>query len=250
MINYVKSEHYRLLRKKGLYFTSLACFLLIAAAAFLLYYFGETEPNFPYSTSKFFYSNVISGGAFIIIVGFIFNFALTGKDMSLIKQSVSFGISRNVIFWSKLILTFSYFLLTCVVGIVFMIVLGENLLNSDHQSVSNYLIACANMAPLVLSGFFLTHTLKMMKVGDVYVIILLLFIYGFSSNLLRLLFRPFTGLSELYKYAPSTMLNDNLMNFIENDIVQFDYKFLVAGIVISLLALLLGANRFSNQNID
>ncbi|WP_243290954.1 ABC transporter permease [Bacillus sp. FJAT-47783] len=185
----------------------------------------------------------------IIIVGFIFNLALTGKDMSIIKQAVSFGISRNVIFWSKLILTLSYFLLICVVGVILMILLGENLLNSDHQSVSNYLVACVNMAPLVLSGFFLTHTLKMLKVGDVYIIIVLLFIYGLSSNLLRILFRPFTGLNELYKYMPSTMLSDNLMNFVD-DVVQFDYKFWVVGIVISLIALLIGARKFSNQNID
>ncbi len=249
MINYMKSEFYRLLRKKGLYFTSLVCFLLIAAAAFALYYFEQNDPNFPYSTSKFFYSNVISSGLLIIIVGFIFNLALTGKDMSIIKQAVSFGISRNVIFWSKLILTLSYFLLICVVGVILMILLGENLLNSDHQSVSNYLVACVNMAPLVLSGFFLTHTLKMLKVGDVYIIIVLLFIYGLSSNLLRILFRPFTGLNELYKYMPSTMLSDNLMNFVD-DVVQFDYKFWVVGIVISLIALLIGARKFSNQNID
>ncbi|MFJ8066706.1 ABC transporter permease [Psychrobacillus sp. NPDC096426] len=249
MINYMKSEYYRLLRKKGLHFTSLICFLLIAAAAAVLYYFEQHDPNFPYGTSKFFYSNVISGGLLIIIVGVLFNSALTGKDMSLIKQSISFGISRNIIFWSKLILTLSYFLLICVVGILLMIALGENLLNSDNQAVRNFLIASVNMAPLVLSGFFLTHILKMLKVGEVYIIIVLIFIFGLSSNLLRILFRQVTGLNELYKYVPNTLLNDNLMSFMDGT-VQFGYQYWAVGIVISLIALLIGAKRFANQNID
>ncbi len=48
MINYMKSEYYRLFRLKGLYITSVICFLLIAAAAAVLYYFGQSDPNFPY----------------------------------------------------------------------------------------------------------------------------------------------------------------------------------------------------------
>lgn len=249
MINYMKSECYRLLRKKGLYLTSLICYLLIIAAAAMLYYFDQYDPTFPYGTTKFFYSNVISAGLIIIIIGVLFNLALTGKDMSLIKQSISFGISRSIIFWSKLFLTLSYFLFICVVGILLMIVLGENLLISDNQSIRNFLIASANMAPLVLSGFFLTHTLKMLKVGEVYIVIVLIFIFGLSSNLIKLLFRSFTGLNEIYKYVPSTLLNDNLMSFVDGA-VKFGFQYWVIGILISLFALLIGANRFAKQNID
>lgn len=249
MINYMKSEYYRLFRLKGLYITSVICFLLIAAAAAVLYYFGQSDPNFPYNTGEFFYSNVIGSGLLIVLVGIIFNSTLTGKDMSLIKQSVSFGISRKIIFWSKLIITLSCFLAVCAVGILFMIVLGENMFPSDQQSVRHFLIASVNMAPLILSGFFLTHALKMMKVGDIYIIFVLLFIYGFSSNLLRNLFRPVTGLNEIYKYTPNTLLNDNLMHFMDGT-VQFEYLYWIIGIVISVIAILIGAKRFKNQSID
>lgn len=249
MINYMKSECYRLTRKRGIHFTSLICFLLITAAAAVLYYYEHHELTFPYGTSKFFYSNVISGGLLIIIIGVLFNSALTGKDVSLIKQSISFGISRNVIFWSKLILTLGYFLLICIVGLLLMIALGENLLQTDNQSVSNFLIASLNMVPLVLSAFFLTHTLKMLKVGEVYIIIVLIFIFGISGNLIRILFRSFTGLNELYKYVPNTLFNDNLMSYLDGT-VQFGYRYWIIGIVISLIALLIGAKRFANQNID
>ncbi|WP_059173951.1 ABC transporter permease [Bacillus sp. FJAT-27445] len=248
MINYMKSESYRLLRKKGPYLTSVICLFLIVAAATVLYFFGQSDPKFPYATSEFFYSNVISGGLMIIIVGLIYNLSLTGKDLTLMKQSISFGVSRNSIFWSKLILTLSYFLLICVVGIILMIALGENLFTGENPSARNFLLACVNMAPMVLSGFFLTHTLKMLRVGEVYIFIVLLFIFGLSGNLLRV-FRPISGLNELYKYAPNTLLNDNLMSFLD-DAVQFDYRYWVVGIVISVISLLIGAKKFANKNID
>src|SRR5690625_6942969 len=63
-----------------------------------------------------------------------------------------------------------------------MIGLGENLFNSEEQLVSNFLIASFNMLPIVLSGFVMIHALKMMKAGEVYIVIMLLFIYMFSRS--------------------------------------------------------------------
>lgn len=244
----MKSEIYRLLRKKGPYITSLVCLFLIIAAATVLYFFGQSDQNFPYGTSKFFYSNAVAAGLMIIIVGLVYNSSLTGRDLTLLKQSISFGISRNTIFWSKLFLTLSYFLLICVIGIILMIALGENLFIDENQSIRNFLIACFNMAPIVLSGFFLTHTLKMLRVGEAYIIIVLIFIFGLSGNLLRV-FHSISGLKELHKYAPNTLLNDNLTSFL-HDTPQIDYQYWVVGIVISVISLLIGAKRFANKNID
>ena len=249
MLNYLKSEKYRLLNKKSLYITTVICLLLIAAAAIVLYYMDQYDSTFPYGTSKFFYSNAISSGAMIIIVGLIYNLALTGKDTSIIKQSVSFGISRNVIFWSKLILTLSYFFIICIFAIILMIALGENLLSSNSGSVRNFLIASVNMVPVVLSGFFLIHTMKMLKVGDVYIFITLLFIFAFSGNLLRILFQSFKGLNEVYKYSPNTLLNENLTKYL-NDAAQLGYEYWVIGIAISSIALFIGVKRFVKQDID
>ncbi|MGM8365650.1 ABC transporter permease [Virgibacillus sp. W0181] len=249
MINYMKSENYRLLRKKGLYMTSAIGLLLITAAALVLHLFGEYEQNFPYATSAFFYANVIGSNILILLIAFLFNLALTGKDISLIKQSISFGISRSTIFWSKLILTLSYFLFICCIGLFLMIALGENLLASEEKSISNFLIASFNMLPIVLSGFFMIHMLKMIKVGDVYVVVILFFFYIFSGDLLRVLLRGIPGIDEVFKYAPSTQLDENLMNFMDMA-AGFDYRYWVTGIVISVLSLLIGARKFAKQNID
>ncbi|MBP2243055.1 ABC-2 type transport system permease protein [Cytobacillus eiseniae] len=249
MINYMKSEYYRLLRKKGLHLTGIICFLLIASAAGVLYFTAQSDPNFRYGTSTFFYSNVIASGLLIIIIGLLYNIALTGKDRYLIKQAISFGISRRIIFWSKLILTLSYFLFICIVGICLMILLGDNLLTHEHHAIRHFLMASVNMIPIVLSGFFLVHTLKMLKVGEIFIIIIVSIIFGFLGDLLHLLLRPFTALDELYKYAPDTMLNDNLMSFV-NDTPELGFQYWIVGLVISGVSLLIGAKLFAKQNID
>lgn len=249
MINYLKSENYRLLRKKSLYITSGVSFLLIIAAALILYFSGVYDASFPYANSAFFYANVIGNNLLILLVAFLFNLALTGKDMALIKQSVSFGVSRNTIFWSKLILTLGYFLVICVLGMVLMVGLGENIFLKEEQTISNFLIASFNMLPIVLSGFFMIHALKLMKVGQLYIILILLFIYSFSGDVLRLLLKPIASLDQLYKYAPSAQFNQNLMSYMEQT-TQLEVNYWITGIVISVIVLLIGAKKFSKQNID
>ncbi|MDV6377132.1 ABC transporter permease [Sporosarcina sp. GW1-11] len=249
MINYLKSERYRLLRKKSLHITSLVCLLLLVAVATVLYYSQKVDPNFPYGTSRFYYSNIIGGGGFIIIVSFLFNFSLTGKDTDVLKNVVSFGISRNTIFWSKLILTLRYFLLLSVIGIALMIGLGETLLTSDGQSAKDFLIALVNMLPIILSAFFTIHSLKLLKVGDVYIFIVMLLVFVFSGDLLRILFRQVTSLNEVYKYTPDALLHDNLLHFM-NHTVTFGYQYWITGVLLSSIVLLIGVTKFAKQTID
>ncbi|GIN74534.1 hypothetical protein J14TS2_50090 [Bacillus sp. J14TS2] len=249
MINYIKSENYRLLRKKSLYLTSVICFLLIAAAAFVLYYMLHYTNDFPYGTSSFFYTNVISSGTQIVLVSFLYNATLTGKDTIIIKQAVSFGISRSTIFWSKLMLTSVYFLLVCIIGIFLVIGLGETLFDHESQVLSHFFLASSNMLPLVMGGFVLMHTLKMLKFADVYTIIAIILLFTLSGDLFRLLLRPIPWLNELYQYMPSTLLSENLTDFM-NQTTSFDYRCWITGIVLAVIALLIGARRFAKRNID
>ncbi|WP_080873863.1 ABC transporter permease [Oceanobacillus timonensis] len=249
MINYLKSENYRILHKKSLYLTTAVCFFLIIGAAFSLNYFSRVDADFRYGTSSFFYSNVIGMGTQIIIISYLYNAILTAKDIALTKQAVSFGISRSVIFWSKLLVTLSYFLLVCAAGLLLMIGLGQSLFAEDQGVVSNFFLASFNMLPIVLSGFILIHALKMLKIADIYNIIIVVFIYVFSDDVLRFIFRQVNGLNELYTFAPGALLTDNLMHFM-NQSVQLDDRYWVTGAVISVIALLIGAGRFTKQDMD
>lgn len=249
MINYLKSEQYRLLRKKSLHLTSLVCLLLIIAAGAVLAYFGKSDPTFPYATSSFYYSNVLGSAGLIILIGFIVNFSLTGKDTAVLKNSISFGIERKTVYWSKLLLTFGYFLLLCIIGLSLLIGIGETVLPTENGSVSNLMTAVANMVPIILSAFLMIHTLKLLNVGEVYILVILLGIYGFSGNLLWVLSKKFTFLRVLYEYAPDTLLSRNLMEFMDKT-AHIGFSYYLTGGLLAVAAIIIGVVQFSKKPID
>ncbi|MBD7985966.1 ABC transporter permease [Sporosarcina sp. Sa2YVA2] len=249
MINYLKSEQYRMLRKKSLHLTSLVCLLLISAAGAVLAYFGKTDPTFPYATSNFYYSNVLGGAGLIILVAFIVNFSLTGKDTTVLKNTISFGIKRKTVYWSKLILTFIYFLVLCIIGLSLLIGIGETFLASESGSISNLLAAVANMVPIILSAFLLIHTLKLLNMGDVYILVILLGIYGFAGNLLWVVAKKFPFFKKLYEYAPDTLMGRNLMGFMDKT-AQIGYPYFLTGGLLAAAAIVIGIIQFSKKPID
>ena len=111
LINYIKSENYRILHSKGFYIYTIICNLLIILAAITLMYFDKTTNKFPYGNAKFFYSNVISAGLIIIVIGIAFNLLVNNKESQrLVKDSISFDISLYIIFIGKFLIYICYFL--------------------------------------------------------------------------------------------------------------------------------------------
>lgn len=249
MINYLKSEQYRLLRRKSLHVTSLVCLLLIAAAGAVLAYFGKIEPSFPYATTIFYYSNVLGGGGLIILVAFIVNISLTGKDTAVLKNTISFGIERKTVYWSKLILTFVYFLVLCIIGLSLLIGIGETFLPTESGSVSNLMVAVANMTPIILGAFLLIHSLKLLQIGDVYILVILLGIYGFAGNLLWVLAKKFPFFKKLYEYAPDTLMSRNLMEFMDKT-AHIGFPYFLTGGLLGAAAIVIGILQFSKKPID
>src|SRR5699024_8649155 len=136
-----------------------------------------------------------------------------------------------------------------VYSILIIKVLVVNIILKEEQSFNHYLIASFNMLPIVLSGFLMIHAMKMMRVSQLFIIMMLFFIFVFSGDLLRVMLSPFSRLHELYKYAPSAQFDDNLMNYMEQT-VQFEYSYWITAIVISVICLLIGARKFTKQPID
>lgn len=248
-MNYLKSERYRLTRKSSLHITSVIACTLIIASGFVLYFFGQYETDFPYSTSYFFYSNVVNGSVLIFIIVILVNSSLTGKDLYTLKQSLSFGISRLTIFWSKLIVTFLYFLLLCLVGTIIMVALGETLFTGSEPFLKSYLIASINMFPIVFSAFMLVHVLQMNRIGTVYTILAILVIYIYSDGIVHLMFRLVGPLNELYKWTPSALLNENALAFAENT-VTFAWDNWLVGIGLSIVFLAIGLWKFNKKDFD
>ena len=113
MLNYIKSELYRITHSATLYIVTL-CF---AAAPLLvnlmLFSFGRSIPDYPYSTTSFSYSNIVANPMFYCIAALCLVFALYegNKKNGNLKNVVASGISREKIFAGQFIVC----LLTAIV---------------------------------------------------------------------------------------------------------------------------------------
>jgi ABC-2 type transport system permease protein len=101
MLNYVKSEFYRVLHDKGVYYFTA----LLAILAFLLngvlYWFGKMDgPSFPYNTTSFSYSNLVGNPMIFCVMGAVVGIILYEGSIKNgnLKNTIAFGISRAKVF--------------------------------------------------------------------------------------------------------------------------------------------------------
>ena len=103
MLNYARSEWYRITRGCEFYaFTGVLCGLGLAANL-LLFGVGSSDPDFPYATVRFSLSNVICAPSLSFFVAglLVWNlFSDEGKDGTF-KNAVSHGLSRRDLFLGK-----------------------------------------------------------------------------------------------------------------------------------------------------
>lgn len=107
MLNYMRSEWYRIFHTKALWvFTGVLAGLLLAMNA-VLYLMGRGDPRFPYSTIRFSLSPLLSnmlmmGCSGLALASILFSDKSQGGIM---KNAVAYGISRTRIFAGKCILS-------------------------------------------------------------------------------------------------------------------------------------------------
>lgn len=116
MLNYIKSEGYRILHTKTMYITALAFSGLALALNIILYVFHVSMIDFPYATTSFSYSNLVANPmvycfAAFVIVGLLYD---GDRRNGNVKNSIAYGISRIKIFAGKCIVS----LLTCIIMMV------------------------------------------------------------------------------------------------------------------------------------
>ena len=153
MLNYMKSEWYRIVHGYEVYvFTGVLCAIVLAANV-LLYGFGATDPYFPYNTVRFSMSNLISTLSMLFIVAGLLTwvlFADDGKDGTF-KNAVAAGCTRRDLFVGKI-------LVAVVVGfasmaIILAVYIGSAmlLLEGSAEAVVILLKGVASALPFVVA---------------------------------------------------------------------------------------------------
>ncbi|GGB03609.1 hypothetical protein ERX37_01300 [Macrococcus hajekii] len=249
MLNFIKSENYKLLKSKGLYITYAICIALVIAAAFILNFSAHRGGYFPYYRTDFYLSNVLGMGVLLIIIGSIINSLLTNNEsQKLLKQTVSFGISRTNIYFGKLFITFLYFLLLCLIGTVVMILMSYWLLPRNDAAVTDFLLALINLAPLLIGGFALAHALNISGIKDYLAGLLLVAIFLMSSSLFYVLYKLHDAFKFLYDYSPKVLMDRILSEYMDDHVIlSADYW--ITGLILTIVSIAISYYYFRKKNL-
>ncbi|MGM0213484.1 hypothetical protein [Enterococcus sp. AZ109] len=247
MMNYLISENYRIQRVKRTYAISFLCLFAVIAAALVLKFSAQMDPNFRYGTASFYYSNLLAMNLLLIAISFLFS-NVSNNNMEMMKYSISFGISRQTIFWGKLVVSLTYFTLLCAICLAAMLIFGQSLLPYEADTLSNFLKGVANMIPLILSAYVLGYILGMNKQPSAINILILLVIYGVSGDIVRAALHPFPSLAAVYRLFPSTLFTDNLLDFM-NQSIHIRWECWAVGLAITIGSLIWGLSSFSKRDI-
>lgn len=116
MLNYIKSEGYRILHTRVMYLTTLTFCALVLALNLILYAFHATTIDFPYATTSFSFSNLVANPMVYCLASFLIVALLYDGNHRYgnVKNSIAYGISRRKLFVGKCIVS----LVACIIIMV------------------------------------------------------------------------------------------------------------------------------------
>lgn len=105
MFNYVKSELYRLTHSQALYAVGFAFVFAPVIVNILLYCLAYVDSDFPYATTSYSYSNVVSSPMIFCYAGLfmVFVFYEGNKKNGNLKNVICTGLSREKLFFGQIV---------------------------------------------------------------------------------------------------------------------------------------------------
>lgn len=121
MLNYIRSEYYRVFRSTLIYATAGILALMILALNLVLASFNRMDPGFPYGTTSYSFSLLVTSPMFYCLLALLLMMVLyeSNRRNGNLKNSVAYGISRSTILVGKCIvgITAALFLLTVLLPV-------------------------------------------------------------------------------------------------------------------------------------
>lgn len=162
MLNYIRSELYRMFHSPAIYILTGACMALVLAMNVILWIFYRYTPQFPYGTVAFSFSNLTYMMSIPMYLAACLGLLVYGDDCRhrTAGNSLIFGFSRIQIYLGKLAVSLvcAVFCLAAVEGTL----IGSAYLlleNSGSEPLENLLTATAVCAPAFVAGLFAAVTL-------------------------------------------------------------------------------------------
>lgn len=163
MLNYVKSEMYRVARIKSTYTILLVCLLIPLFPLVFCWYLGLGDLNFLYNNTKFVFGFARNSlGIVLFVLPFVVNSLFADEHQNgTFKNSVAYGVKRETLYFGKLILSSIVSIMISMIILLIFIPGAEILLQNSGAVYRNEFIADVfHSVPLFLTALTLSHMLS------------------------------------------------------------------------------------------
>ena len=165
MLNYIKSELYRITHSATLYVIMLGFAVAPLLLNLMLFSFTISNPDFAYSTTSFSYSNIVANPMFFCIAALILVFALYegNKKNGNYRNIVASGISREQIFIGQFVVCFISSIVVMTITVAIYIFSAEFLLRKTGPvSFMDLLNEVSAVTPIAVSALILAIVVIML----------------------------------------------------------------------------------------
>lgn len=235
-MNYFRSEFYRTIRIKALYILFI---LLIISCILISLNFVNSIQNYSSADYTMFMLSIFTFTSFILAI--LTSSILNGRNLDILKQSISFGISKKNIYATKFFFSLGFLLLTLLLLVVTSSLFSYYFFSDDTPAFETSYIK--NMLPLIISSLALSHWLNVIRVNGIMTVLGVFGVYIMSSDIVRLLDNLFFKKQILVNYFPANLLEKAL------DSSKFELQVFLIGVFFLLLFLILGYRSFSKKDV-
>lgn len=257
MLNYFKSECYRILHSREIYFFTGVVTLLPVLMNFVTYFFYQTEPDFPYGTVRFSLNMALTGLSLFSIAGAALTGILYGSQrrQGTLKNSISNGISRNDIFLSNCMTSVFFSFVSMVIIMFFYMVSASVLLKGPWDVVVLQLIrGIIAVLPTAIGGIILIMILLHYLEKETVAYILWISIWYWGPNVLSLVGRKVSIIGKISSWLPLNIFNNGTQCTRNSCVCMWDApqgfaKCMIAGGMSILFFLIIGMHLGKKMEI-
>lgn len=215
MLNYIKSELYRVVRSKGIYILTGGCSALLLAMNLVLYFAGRGDTFFPYDSTEFAFSMVADSFPVILILTLCLASVIFSDEYKnrTLMNSIAYGYPRIGLFLGKVVVGMLVSFLALAVALGFFIGSAYLLLeNSGAETLHMLLRGVLVNIPILIAGELAAYVMLflMEKGAATWAWLGLIAFFPMICSLLGMKFEIFSKINSwlLYTVAGASFMNE------------------------------------------
>lgn len=164
MLNYIKSEFYRITHSAMLYAVGFAFAAAPTLMNLMLYCFALSEPDYPFSTTSFSFSNVVASPMVFCFAALFLVYALYegNKKNGNLKNAIACGLSRGKIFMGQVTVCLIVSIIFLAITAIFYIVSAHLLLRMEGPVTAfDFIMEILAVAPIAIAALILSVVVVM-----------------------------------------------------------------------------------------